>query len=244
MFKYFYSSCLLLFSLLFLPLQSCIALQTVVIGDNQTKNITISTHELSRIFVKGDRILNVRGVEGAYILTKDAVQGQIFIKPTLPYQTRPFNLFIGTEQGRNYNLFVIATGAPGQDIELKPSTPSKEATLWERTSDYSQVLTKLITSMISGEDSVPTGYSIVYPDKKKNKLVKYDNFTIKLQKQYRGTKMYGEAFLIQNIRNYPVNLTEKMFYQEGTRAITLLNTALPAKGQTMLFRVMSEAGNE
>lgn len=239
MLKYFRVLQLLL---LLLPIQNCLSLQTITIGDNQTKNITVSAHELSRIFVAGDRILNVRGVEGAYILTKDAIQGQIFIKPTPPYQTRPFNLFISTEQGRNYNLFVIAAGVSGQDIELKPNTPSKEAAVWEKNSDYSQAVTQLITSML--QDEAPAGYGTVYPDSKKNKPIKYADFTLKLQKQYRGNKMYGEVFLVQNRRNYQINLAEKMFYQDGTRAITILQPYVTAKGQTVLFRVMSEVGNE
>ena len=216
--------------------QSCFALQTITIADNQTKNITISAHELSRIFVKDDRIQNVRGLEGAYILTKDTLQGQVYIKPTPPYQTKPFNLFITTEKARNFNLFVSAKGISGQDIELKPSTPSKEAELWEKNSDYSQVLIKLITCMIN--DDVPSGYSVIYPDKK-TKAVKYDNFTIKLQKRYLGKHLYGEVLLVQNRRNYPVSLTESMFYQTAARAVTILDSSIPANGQTMLFRVIS-----
>jgi len=223
--------------LLTLPFgQDCFALQTITIADNQTKTITVSAHELSRIFVEGDRIQNVRGLEGAYTLTKDAAQGQVYIKPTPPYQAKPFNLFITTEKGRNFNLFVMATGISGQDIELKPSTPSKEVEPWERNSEYSQVLVKLITCMINGE--VPSDYSVIYPDKKV-KAVKYDNFTTKLQKRYLGKRLYGEVLLIQNRRNYPLSLNEAMFYQAGTRAVTILNPTLPAKGQTELFRVMS-----
>ena len=160
-----------LFSL-FLLGQSCFALQTVSISDNRTQKITVSAQELSRIFVKDDRIQNVRGLEGAYILTKDAVQGQIYIKPTPPYQATPFNLFISTENGRNFNLFVTATEISGQDIQIKPSTPSKAVEDWEKSSEYSQILIKLITSMINGEDL--SGYSIVYPAKK-TKTIKYEN---------------------------------------------------------------------
>lgn len=225
--------------LLVLPcVQSCLALQTVSIADNQTKNITISAHELSRIFVKDDRIQNVRGLEGAYILTKDVVQGQVYIKPTPPYQTKPFNLFVTTEKARNFNLFITAAGISGQDIELKPTTPSKEAEFWEKNSDYSQVLIKLISSMINDNDEVPSGYSVGYPDKK-TKAIKYDDFTTKLQKRYLGKHLYGEALLIQNRRNSPLNLTERLFYQADTRAVTILDSSLPASGQTMVFRVTS-----
>lgn len=216
--------------------ESCFSLQTVSIADNQTKSITISAYELSRIFVKSDRIQNVRGLEGAYILTKDTALGQVYIKPTLPYQVKPFNLFITTEKARNFNLFVKADGIAGQDIEIVPSTPSKEAEAWEKNSDYSQVLIKLITGMIN--DEAPSGYSVAYPEKKV-KAVKYKNFTTKLKKHYLGKHLYGEVLLVQNQCNNPVNLAESMFYQVGTRAITLLSSTLPAGGQTMLFRVTS-----
>jgi type-F conjugative transfer system secretin TraK len=215
--------------------QSCFALQTISIADNQTKNITIAANELTRIFIKEDRIQNVRGLEGAYILTKDTALGQIYIKPTPPYQAKPFNLFITTEKGQNFNLFIVAAGIPGQDIELKSTTPSKEAELWEVNSEYSQILVKLIVSMANSE--APAGYSVIYPDKK-TKVIKYGNLTLKLQKRYLGKHLYGEVFLIQNNRCHPVTVEEKMFYQNGARAIALLNLTIPAEGQTMLFRVM------
>ncbi len=218
--------------------QSCFALQTISIADNETKNITIAANELTRIFVKGDRVQNVRGLEGAYTLTKDATQGQIYIKPTPPYQSKAFNLFITTEKGQNFNLFVIATGIPGQDIELKPTTPNKEAELWEINSEYSQILVKLIVNMANGES--PNGYSIISPDKK-TKAVKYGDITLRLQKKYLGKHLCGEVFLIQNNRCHPVKVEEKMFYQTGARAIALANFTIEGNGQTILFRVM---GNE
>jgi conjugal transfer pilus assembly protein TraK len=229
----FFLFCLFLFLCL---TQNSLALQAVSIADNQTKQITVSAHELSRIFVKGDRIQNVRGLEGAYLLTKDEVQGQIFIKPTPPYQTKPFNLFVSTEKGHNFNLLVIATEALGQDIEIKPTTPNKEAEIWEKGSDYSQILVKLIVGMVKNE--LPPGYSVVYPDKK-TKEVKYDGVTAKLIKRYMGKSLYGEELLITSTCKHPLNLSEEQFYHKGVRAISILNSTLPANGESMLYRVMN-----
>lgn len=224
-----------LFYLLFLLFsQNTVALQSVPIGDNQTKGITISSNELSRIFVKDDRIQNVRGLEGAYLLTKDTIQGQVYVKPTTPYQNKPFNLFVTTEKGRNFNLMVKATSSIGQDIELKPTTPSLEP--WEKNSDYSQVLVRLIGGMINNE--APSGYTIVYPPKKL-KAIKYDNFTVALQKKYLGRQLSGEVLVITNRCNERINLTEALFYHPLTRAVTIIDPAIPARGQTMVFRVES-----
>jgi len=230
MFKHWFLLFLLLLS------SSSFALQTVLIGDDQTRNIDISAYDLTRIFVKGDRIQNVRGLEGAYFLIKDAGQGQVYLKPSLIFQQKPFNLFITTEQGHNYNLFIQAKGVPGQDIELKPTTPSRVATIWEKNSAYSQVLLKLIAAMMN--DDPPDGYAVLYPDKKL-KPVKYSNFNIKLQKSYHGDHLYGEALIIQNQSRETITISETMFYQTNTRAVALADLSIPPKGQTMLYRVMS-----
>jgi conjugal transfer pilus assembly protein TraK len=234
------TSALILLSATCLFIPNCFALQTINIADNQTKSITIAADELSRIFVIDDRIQNVRGLEGAYLLTQDTKQGQIFIKPTSAYTNRPFNIFISTEKGRNFNLIIKTKELSGQDIALKSTTPSNEAAKWEEASEYHQTLSKLISSMITGE--VPIGYSVVYPTKK-IKPIKYTNkttaVTLTLQKTYFGKHLRGEVLLVQNLNNQSSQLIETNFYRPGTRAIALLEDRLPAKGQTMLFRVIS-----
>ena len=242
--RFFSLFLLLLTTCFFMPFAlfapSCFALQTIAIANNQTKNITVAANELSRIFVKDDRIQHVRGLDGAYLLTQDATLGQIFIKPAEAYRDKPFNLFITTEKGRNFNLIVKAEDSAGQDIELQPSSPSPEAANWEQTAEYSQVLGTLITSMINGE--TPPGYSVVYPVKK-NKAIKYSNkhasVNLLLQKKYLGKHLFGEVLLVQNKGKTQLKLTESTFYQPGVRAITLLNPVISTHGQTMLFRVMS-----
>lgn len=225
----------LLFSLLIVT--NCFALQKISIADDQTKNVTISAYELSRIFVKGDRIQNVRGLEGAYILTKDAAQGQIYIKPTPPYQSKPFNLFITTEQGHNYNLFVMASGLPGQDVELKPNTPSKEAGRWEKNMPYSQALVQLITAMVNGDP--PQGYAVLYPAKK-TKDVEDDTYTLRLQRIYQGVHLTGKTYLVQNKTDAEIVLDKQYFYQNGVRAIAFFNPKVAPNGQTMLYMVTAD----
>jgi type-F conjugative transfer system secretin TraK len=225
---------LLLWFIFFLP--SCFALQTILIADDQTKRVTISNYELSRIFVKGDRIQNVRGLEGAYILTKDVIQGQIYIKPTPGYQEKPFNLYIATEKGHNFNLVIISKNVLGQDVEIKPITAGREAENWEKGSEYSQILTQLISSMV--RDELPSGYSIVYPNAK-DKKIKYDDVSLKLRKRYIGKNLYGEEYIIKNISNHPITLSESNFSCEGVRAVAISNLDILSKGQTILYRVVS-----
>lgn len=57
--------------------------QTFMIEDNAQVSAEISAKELTRISVVGDRIILVRGSEGAYQISNDTVQGAVFIKPTI-----------------------------------------------------------------------------------------------------------------------------------------------------------------
>src|SRR5580658_6668200 len=117
------------------------AMQVKAVKDNEKVDATISARELSRIFVSGDRIQSTRGLNGAYELMKDENQGSIFIKPAPFYQHHGFNLFVTTEQGHTYNLFLTPKNFPAETIELKPLSPSRLlAERWEKNLPYVDTL--------------------------------------------------------------------------------------------------------
>lgn len=57
--------------------------QTLIVDNDSKVSADISTTELTRISVVGDRIQLVRGAEGAYRISNDTVQGAVFIKPLI-----------------------------------------------------------------------------------------------------------------------------------------------------------------
>ena len=205
------------------------------IADNQMVALVISNRELNRIFVANDRILAVRGIDGAYMLTKDENQGEIFIKPTPLYQGRPINLFITTEQGHNYNLLLAATNIPARTIELKPITGSKQAERWERNNNYNELIAGLIAAMVN--DRIPDGYSVVVPGK--NKPVNFGHIVVASNVIYSGKYLRGEILSIENRSATTVYVEERQFYQLGTRAIAIFEHNLQPKSKTLLYRVMS-----
>lgn len=60
---------------------SAVNAQTVVVENNANISAAISAKELTRISVAGDRLTLIRGSEGAYQISNDAIQGAVFIKP-------------------------------------------------------------------------------------------------------------------------------------------------------------------
>lgn len=213
------------------------ALQVKALKDNQSVSAKISARELTRIFVMNDRIQSVRGIEGAYEITKDEVQGYIYIKPSPFFQAKSFNIFITTEQGHTYTLLLNPLDIPAENIALKSLTSSKLlAARWEMSSDYEKTLIHLIHSMTNEQN--PEGYAVINLGKTKPRL-----FTSGLSKQlltlYRGNHLQGEVWKIKNMRRKLISLSPQQFYQTGTRAIALEDETLSSGEETILYRVMN-----
>ncbi len=69
--------------------------------------VSIAREGLTRIAVKDDRILNVFGVTGEYVLEADEDQGQIFIQPADLGATKSLSLTITTEEGHTQDLRLL-----------------------------------------------------------------------------------------------------------------------------------------
>lgn len=211
------------------------ALYIKPIADNQMAALVISNRELTRIFVANDRILAVRGVDGAYLLNKDENQGEIFVKPTPLNQGKAISLFITTEQGHNYTLLLAPADIPARAIELKSINGSKLAEHWEKNSNYQQLIVDLIAAMVNGK--IPDGYVFSVP--KKPVPFKFKLIAVTLNAVYSGKYLRGEVLVIENKSTANIALTEAQFYQVGTRAIAILEQNLSPKSTTLLYRVMS-----
>lgn len=212
------------------------ALQVKSIKDNQTVLAKVSSKELTRIFVKNDRIQSVRGIDGAYQLTKDEAQGAIFVKPTQFYQNKPFNLFISTEQGHSYTLLLTPMDIPAENIELKSLSPSNIlAEHWEKNSAYSQIIINLMHAMENND--TPEGYAVINLGKVKPKRL-FSGVTMQLVTLYQGAKLQGEIWLLKNTCCRINHLNPRDFYQDNVRAISLVDENLNKNEETLLYRVV------
>lgn len=91
------------------------------LNDLQTLEAPISSTDLTRIAVEGDRISHVFGMKGAYILEADEGQGQIFIRPL-----RSGFAEEGTEQ-KPLHITLTTEGGKTQDLRLMPQDKNPEA---------------------------------------------------------------------------------------------------------------------
>ena len=108
-------------SMVFLCLSGAATHAAIVksLNDHSIIEVSISQNDLTRIAVKDDRILNVFGTSGEYVLESDEEQGQIFIRPTAPI-SKPLHLTLTTEKGHT------------QDLRLLPKNQAPETLLLEK----------------------------------------------------------------------------------------------------------------
>lgn len=216
------------------------ALQVKAAKDNETLFYKISTREFSRIFVSGDRIISIKGKNDSYELKEfngKFDQGVLYLKPTPFYQRRPFSVFITTEEGHTYTLFLNSIDVPSENIEIKPISASKKiATNWETNQSYTQLIIELMRQMV--KEQQPEGYAIIPLGAVKPKRISSD-VTMQLVTIYRGSYLEGEIWKIKNISRYPIHLFPRQFYQDNVRAASLIDETLNCGDETILYRVVS-----
>lgn len=225
----------ILISLLCLLPVSSFALQVKNASPEETISAQVSAHTLSRIFVKGDRIQHVRGKKGLYQLQYDKKTGAIYIKPMTVYSNKPFNIFITTESGKDYPLFLIPIDTPSETVEIRPKHfNAKKAKHWEEQAPYQTTLLTLIQHMVN--ESTPPGYQLESPDKDYFWKAK-PNLQVKLLNIYQGDRLQGEVAEVRNLSNRSVRIKEEDFYRHGIRAVALKSHLIKPKGVTQLYRV-------
>jgi type-F conjugative transfer system secretin TraK len=230
------------FTLLLLPIlisSSSYALQVKSAVNNATISANISSTDVTRIMIQGDRIQSVRGVKGAYTRENDNNSGEIYIQPTSLYQHHAFTVLINTELGRHYTLLLNPMSVPSDTLMLVSRGVNEvKAAKFENSSPYELTITHLIRDMRIG--SQPEGYAVRTVNEKKRYL--YGNIAyIKLKTIYQGLNLRGEIWEVTNTRSQTITLTERDFYKVGTRAISLETMDVTPHGTTYLYRVVSHA---
>ncbi len=240
--------------------------QTVIAADNTKITADIAAMELTRIAVSADRIVLVRGSAGAYQVSNDVSQGAIFIKPILAQKKigqscpitkkkkkiktsckkvqskvlskKPFYLFVSTEQGHHYVLYLTPQWHQHADmLVIKPQELLTEAArAWEISDIYSQTLIRLVDMII--HQKIPPGYT-------HNVLKKSQQFTagsglhLKLTERYIGDRFDVAIYQITNHSRQSITVTENEFAQPSDRAIYCQKTTLLPHQSIQMIKVVN-----
>jgi len=206
--------------------------QSLNLNPNDSASAKISSLELSRIFVEGERIKSIRGMENTYIFKSDNTKGEIYLKPTPLYQTKMFTVFINTESGRTFTLLLTPVDVPSQTIMIKSQGIIKKAEKWERILPYEGTLVNLVLAMFN--ETEIDGFEVKNVIDVKPKFLG-DIATLKLLTVYNGNHLTGEVFEVKNRKKSQIVITEKEFYKPNARAIALKDHVIEGGASTLLY---------
>ena len=165
--------------------------------------IPIAQDALTRIKVQDDRILQVFGNAGEYVLETDNYQGQIFIRPMLSLDAIPskaISLILTTEAGYT------------QDLRLLPKNQAPEALILQVNTDLDQneklasapLFREEVENLILAlqEERIPLGYK----EMPINLITLHEPY--QRIREIQGQKLRGLTYRIQNNTKEPLILSE------------------------------------
>ena len=187
------------------------------LDEKRALEVRVSEDGLTRIKVEDDRILQVFGMAGEYVLEVDEDQGQIFIRPTdrrdssfSRLSSKPISLTLTTEAGHT------------QDLRLIPTSQAHEALILQVNTDLAQEIEKekqasapLFREEIEGlieacqEGRIPLGY----------KEVPLNLSTLQepylLVREIQSQKLRGLTYRVHNKTKELLVLSEPELLKEG-----------------------------
>jgi len=210
----------------------CLAEQRLAAVDGKSLTAIVSTMALNRIAVEGDRIVSVKGISGQFQMDKDPQLGQIFIQPTVVENSEPIHLFLTTEKGCTYALKLETHELAAETIVLVPAGQHSAAAKWEKSNSYEVILTSIVKALHNGTDLE----GFIVEDHKKS-FPKVHGAKMMLRKVYRGDRLQGELYEVDNPLKTGIQLEEPYFYKAGVRAIAILHKSLAPKSKTRILIV-------
>lgn len=184
------------------------------LNDLKAIKADISRQGLTRIRVQEDRIRNVFGITGEYVLETDEDQGQIFIRPTGVGSLNPISLTLTTEKGHTQDLLLIPTDKTPEalilQVDVSSTTQTKSARLLPSRGEMEDLL------YACREMRIPVGYSLMPLD------LKTLNGPYYLIREISNGRLRGRTYEISNISEKRLTLSEEEFAQDSQTIAVLI----------------------
>ena len=213
------------------------ALQMKEMIQDQRLQFKISLYDLNRIEVRGDRINQVFGNGGAFVVDHDSDKGHLYIKPSPTNGRRPISLSITTENGDVQDLILTPFDMPSETVLLKSAyrAPTKQG---------KHILLGFMKDLVQGV--VQSKYEV---DHGVEEMPLWDSIETKRITTYKSGDLYGEILSFKNEGEEPVALHETHFITMGEETNTVLAIGLekyevgPGEG-TKVYRVMKRRNQQ
>lgn len=185
------------------------------LNDLKVIEVPVSQTGLTRITVKGDRIANVFGVAGEYVMEPDEDRGQVFIRPLEP-ALNPISLTLTTEGGHTQDLRLVLKDQAPEALILKAEQNSGEIVQESITRNEIEDLL-----YACAEGRIPVGYLSVSLETPNAHELHH------LVREIENNKLRGLTYEVKNLATIPWILAESGFAE--TLDIEVVAILMPKK---------------
>jgi len=202
-------------------------------ADNDQFVLFFSTMDLNRLYLPNDHIVSLNGPPEAFSAHNDDAGIYVALQTS-----DPFTLFLSTAEGHHFSILVKPSEKVGGfTYEFHAKSAGVLVAKWEEDNPYSELIMKLMRGMINGE--APAGYGFYDISHHAPKIHFYNVGFLKPITLLKGAHLSTISYEFDNTTDAEVTLSPNEFYHAGTRAVSLSQETVAAKGSAMVYVVIS-----
>ncbi len=251
-----------------LPFSSVFAANTppkyYAFNDSETVPIELSSVDINRLVVEGDKITSIDCPEGFCVVTgtKTDKSGSARVNLNL---AMPFTAYVSTEKGRHFGLFINPKAIPAVTSIFTPERYREEQpSVFDKKTPYPTMITEFVAQMIRYQntgnpidgyrvhvvndgaespniDNEPRGTESAIDDAMfthlNAQMPKPTGLTTEPSIVFSGKYFDGIIYRVTNHSSRPITLTTAQFYSPTTRAAALSTYELAPNQTGHLFIV-------
>ncbi len=204
---------------------------------DETISLKIAENTYNRLFIKGERIQVVRGLENDYDLEKDEVNGEIYIRIKKVNEGEPVSLFLTTEQAQNYHVLLTPDSFAEPVIELVPEMFSEKQTEILEKNIQEDPVQRLINFVLMGLHKNTQEKLHIESINNSTEQYLYDSFVLRQQALVSDEHYKGMIYEVFNRSDEVHPLRGDYFYTDNAIAVGLQEIMLEPKTSTRVFVV-------
>lgn len=227
---------------LLLPPLTGHALQLVDASDGKTRQLNVSSTEMTRIAFEGGRIRSIKYDPAELEVNEDNGVGQVFVKPLV--RSKAISIFVITStdtthafslQPTDMGLDSIVIQEPKRDRGERADRPASAKSVRDRAAAFDSELRRLVTTMARDERSQD------YERKVENKEYPlWQGTRFILMNSWKGRGLRGEWYRLLNDSKQTIRVLEQEFFQPDVAAVSVEVHELQASAHTNIFIVRRE----
>ena len=220
------------------------ALQVVDGSDGKTRQLNVSTTEMTRIAFEGGRIRSIKFDPAELEVNEDNGVGQLFVKPTV--KGKPISVFVITSTDTTHALVLQPTADMGLDSIVIQEPKKERADRADRTAApkgprdraaaFDIEVRRLLLTMARDERNQD------YERKVENReFPLWQGTRFVLMNTWKGRGLRGEWYRLLNVSPQTIRTIEQEFAQPDVAAVSVEVHELAANAHTNVFVIRREA---